>query len=1835
MKKDITYHDLIRIVHDKVPPYISFLLMLKIDFTNNTLYYILSFFLRFSSIIILCCNFTLSIQEAKETKTLSAYLNYITPFSLIETFKMTNILYIIISLIILVLFCLRISIYFFTIYKIKKKQNLDKLRLSKYQVLMDHLVFLFYPYLLEFLILIVYIHIFPQNPLFILDQNKFVNIIILIFNLLLAIGYNINNYFYLRLINRPYSDRDVAIKYRYSNKKFWLIFFMQNSALIQNFEKFLYTDKQFSIYTYCYFCVYALIFVALFFSSMDAFNYSVLTNHFVSIMTGFCFFSILVEGVVRILGYKIKSDLTFITFNLLKIVIATYFEYLNNNINNNKLFNLAKVELFKVNKHGISNINIYDVYLYILNILKNVKNNTQDIYSVNLLNTIFEHQNKCTLNNCKCKLLEILPHGEQYNSNYTLNLVERIGFLIESTFVQLDFSENYDLTLILSEHFYLLKENPIMAYSIIQTLLLFNFDNLSLEQYLILYETCQKYIESCMDSNNLGKRMLAKNKNPHLISKLQDKISHDVLKEKKFKNIFLIYEKIIAIQTMMNDYCQIVIDIMKKKNLVEESVKIKKNEDTGEITWIDFIFLDIKNTEEIIKHLKNETILNSKIFDEIADLKTAKLPMEFYYKLFIFCETFWEGKIDEKILPTFYSFTNDHNLFSNTINPNIFILLRQRYIDLNNQGLSQYYCIFKYTKGMTISYFSEPLSQCLGFIQSDLIDNSIDILMPNEISRPHNNLVMHYLITQQNRVYKTINNRMFNKKGLSIDTSMNGATLPGLGKNLLIILNIKLKENSKDYFLYYTQNLELISISNNFNKYFGLDINLINKCNFNLLTVFGINTDLIKKKLSAVMSILNEYKYNLDIMTEEIYAKKLFKQINKFNNIRYKLLEDIESHNLEENDNIFESKLLKAQKSLETIYNNKFIDEVKAPVLQFKKSKASVLNNFNRYINNNDKVDFNDKSYKTLIESFLMFHNFNQQNKNPNSSNSLNSIYTYSITVDILYDTPFISFQINEEEDSSMINQNIDNNFINKKLATTNMGLNDNLKNVSYGPSIKGEQNTRTYTDQTRNKTATNTSGVVKILTFHNKNRSKIKFFEKYIKEIIIAFIVCVLIVYVVILVYQLNVVNLCYNIFLAFYYNYIQRDKLVNLHSAISSGYYYYAALVDYTEYIPLQDYKEYIVDKAQKYSSAFHTFYQNYIKYRFSLGRDLSSLYENYNISKVSVNWNENNITSNYMNEVESIVHISTISSINDRLEDLKLTVDKFFNSNFKTLTGESRKVKTQFASILYYFSANMQNSFLSFFRKIQNEINEAEQNYSQSSILICSLVEILGFVVCLVTLSSCMFFLIRANRTIFRNISNLFVDFTQQDEYSFKNSYDNYIIVEKLTELKFLINNFSIKAIDKFNKKISYTSIDLNDERGDGSLLSIESKPSFNKGKKNYEKEHDKKKVKIKNHHSIENANTTNNNITNGSLLNSKTQNKLINTNSVNIISKLNQNINNNIDKSNSNVNTTASKLSLINDSSIKNISTAGNKKKEDDEDMLTADKVSEKIKIVDINSIKILLWILLIIMIILLIYVFCKILVTMNNLKNIKQMFVDYSIVTFEYSMIINYFNNLNLILVNQQMGREDVLNRMQVEVEAQFKQSEEVKKKSISNYPNVYKIFSDLNNEKDQINLKTVLCGNDKYCSKIFDSKFNIVKNGIDVGLKTVAQVIYNVYKDFLQLKNQIDDVEKIKEHFINDDYRQVDMSLNFLLNLVEDRCAAAFLIDCNKLINKFRALLITLNIFIIVFLVANSIFLTFFIIDRIVHLSNLIEKSSLRLSTTICFIKEKNIGFKVKTTSIL
>ena len=293
------------------------------------------------------------------------------------------------------------------------------------------------------------------------------------------------------------------------------------------------------------------------------------------------------------------------------------------------------------------------------------------------------------------------------------------------------------------------------------------------------------------------------------------------------------------------------------------------------------------------------------------------------------------------------------------------------------------------------------------------------------------------------------------------------------------------------------------------------------------------------------------------------------------------------------------------------------------------------------------------------------------------------------------------------------------------------------------------------------------------------------------------------------------------------------------------------------------------------------------------------------------------------------------------------------------------------------------------------------------------------------------------------------------------------------------------------------------------------------------------------------------------------------------------------------------------------------------------------IYEKLKILEINIIKFYKYCCVFLVIILLVYLIIKLLQTYQNFNNSNELFIDYSIVTFEYSMILNYFNNFNLLLENQQLGREDVMRGMQKRVEEQFKQSEEVKQKSIKNYPTISKLFNELNNAENPNIIQQALCKDEIVCNEIFPSDNNIIKKGVDVGLKAIAQQIYNMFDDYLSLKNDLDTYEKIKKHFLNDDYTQIDLCLNFLLTEVEERCAEGFLLEAEDLISDFKTIIISLNIFIIIFLAFISLCMIFLIINRITWLLSLIEKSSMRVSISINLLKEKNLCVKNNSGNLL
>ena len=372
--------------------------------------------------------------------------------------------------------------------------------------------------------------------------------------------------------------------------------------------------------------------------------------------------------------------------------------------------------------------------------------------------------------------------------------------------------------------------------------------------------------------------------------------------------------------------------------------------------------------------------------------------------------------------------------------------------------------------------------------------------------------------------------------------------------------------------------------------------------------------------------------------------------------------------------------------------------------------------------------------------------------------------------------------------------------------ANVNLIEKTNSKNISFEPQYK--------MDSLSQKTISSIGfGNSKITNFQKIIKLKKGFCEKYVKIIVVISIICVLVVYVAILIYQLTVIENIFNIFFAFYANYIQRDKLINLHTSISSGFFVFLKLGNYSTIIDNDYfYLDFVLQKAQEFSKSYHIFYQNYIKYRFALGKDLSPFYVDYNFTKIRISWEEYTTQNNYLDESEVMVYNVIISCLGDITHFINNDFNLFFNSNYKR--AQNTLLDSLYGNLFFYFSKNLQETFLVFFSNIQEEIDKAENDYTKKNKITSTIIEVVGFLLNLITFISCIYFLRKSNINLYNSIINLFIDFTQEGNYSLKNSYDNFSMAEKLTRLKFLLNNFSVKAIDKFNKKITYGVINNND-------------------------------------------------------------------------------------------------------------------------------------------------------------------------------------------------------------------------------------------------------------------------------------------------------------------------------------------------------------------------------------------------------------------------------------
>ena len=218
IEKNSKYINVLNRVQKRFYTYECILIMKKQYYINNSFYYFLCLIFRFIHILSFCGDYNSSSRRPSppansmnpmirsNTTSIKQYLNNFTLYYLVKQLNMSYTTYFIINLIILVLYLARTLYLLRIIKKFNKSKHTDNWILpNKYQIIIDHIIFLLFPYIIEYLSFVYYMCFFPDD--FIIKSNNANKVALYFFtfiNTILIILYNIENYFGIVCVNRIY-----------------------------------------------------------------------------------------------------------------------------------------------------------------------------------------------------------------------------------------------------------------------------------------------------------------------------------------------------------------------------------------------------------------------------------------------------------------------------------------------------------------------------------------------------------------------------------------------------------------------------------------------------------------------------------------------------------------------------------------------------------------------------------------------------------------------------------------------------------------------------------------------------------------------------------------------------------------------------------------------------------------------------------------------------------------------------------------------------------------------------------------------------------------------------------------------------------------------------------------------------------------------------------------------------------------------------------------------------------------------------------------------------------------------------------------------------------------------------------------------------------------------------------------------------------------------------------------------------------------------------------------------------------------------------------------------
>ena len=1112
----LKYDNLLNRIQKSISVNEGFFLIIKLYLTNNICYYFLCVIFRFIPLMILIGNYQdtfISKDSEIYNKSVSAskWLRKITIYQLVEIMGMSEKIYVNICLVLFALFVIRLILYLIIFNGLRNKEINYKWPMpSNYQIVMDHIAFLFYPYILEFLSFIYYI-VFAQNKFIIKTNNNdsFILIIVMVLNTLLIIGYNITNYIYFICSNKVYtitwyeafentnSDKYVGvnkpIKYDYSKPVFYIILFLQNFSLIESIELYINGKKIFKIIISG---IILFIFLVLFFMTIHKYNYTNFINIVINILVFYCFYSLIVDFCIYFFDHVIMEASTEIIYLLVKFLIS-FLSYISIKIKINRKFlrdNINEI-LFEEKNKKKNEATLINCLLYLNELMIEIKEKNE-VHSAYLLISFFtEHINNCHKVVCNCKILQLflqkdlneykVKAGDKMgildgSKGHIPDLIVILNYLFESIFIEYDYYNKYYLSVLLSEHFCHLRNNPTIAFALISTLMSKRKDKLNIEQLIMLYELKQKYIYfiTAKHKNDLNKEIRNEQNNLLIVQQ----------KEDYFQKYFITLEIAYKIKRIICNYIDNEINILKYKNIFEESMTFKFDEANEEITQVKIKFFnshtdlkkvfsekDLKklkkfnsgimsctsknNLFNIITLLKNEEFDYYRITNSIDKLIIFKgLPILLVFKYYLFFDIFEGGRIPIKISSKLnVAFSNTDNLYSNMITPRTISLLIRKLKEQSYQKNSKYYTIFQYKNDFRIKYFNETYALKLGYKQKDLVNEKIDILMPKDFSKSHQNMIKKFLIYDQMKYTKADRGTFFDSTStIMYSIKIEGVLIYDLSKSYMFISeNNFIEENEYRFML--NNNFDLLAHTKNFENEYDINYNIIHTFNLKVIDIFKIKPDKLYKNFSKIFNNIHYQKYIRQAKCEEYFVPQLYiangdkstgiMNPNYYNTLKNNILSKImeinkEKNNSSENKNNNKDEeldnLISTEKSQKVI-NDLFFNSSQihfSGTMKMSLSKKKFIENLGKElakIPDNDLMFEGDKINYNLILSSKDF-----VQKLLTKKELLNTFIGIQIKLNYFYDKPFyfinvfdknkFQFKINKSEFLLNNNNNSNNN---------------------------------------------------------------------------------------------------------------------------------------------------------------------------------------------------------------------------------------------------------------------------------------------------------------------------------------------------------------------------------------------------------------------------------------------------------------------------------------------------------------------------------------------------------------------------------------------------------------------------------------------------------------------------------------------------------------------------------------------------------------------------------------------------------------------------------------